>query len=116
MILTHAHQMKGSFNMNITYETLDDQMTVKLTGEIDHHNAKLTREKIDTAIKSESPKKLILDMSAITFCDSSGLGLIMGRYKIMNENGGELYINSPTKSVEKIIRLSGLDKLVKIID
>lgn len=102
--------------MNITYTTTENELTIKLSGEVDHHSAKSIREKIDKEIMAQSPKKLIMDMSSISFCDSSGLGLIMGRYKLMNENGGELLINKPTESVEKIMRLSGLDRLVKIID
>ncbi len=102
--------------MKITYTTNGDETTVKLLGEVDHHGAKAAREEIDGVIKNEAPKKLILDMSTITFCDSSGLGLIMGRYKTMTALGGELFIKTPTEAVEKIITLSGMDRLIKIID
>lgn len=102
--------------MNLIYDLTDKTLTVKLCGEIDHHGAKTAREEIDNAIKKAIPENLVMDMSSISFCDSSGLGLIMGRYKTMKEYGGELYIKSPTESAKKMITLCGLDKLVKITE
>ena len=102
--------------MDIIYTSENEETTVKLSGEVDHHGAKSARERIDSIIREESPQTLIMDMSSVTFCDSSGLGLIMGRYKKMNELGGSLLIKKPTEAVEKIIRISGLDRLIKIVD
>ena len=102
--------------MDIIYTSQNEETTVKLSGEVDHHGAKSARETIDGIIREESPQTLIMDMSSVTFCDSSGLGLIMGRYKKMNELGGSLLIKRPTEAVEKIIRISGLDRLIKIVD
>ncbi|MBE6648715.1 MAG: STAS domain-containing protein [Ruminococcaceae bacterium] len=102
--------------MNLTYSETKDSLTVKLSGEIDHHGAKFAREEIDSALNKKMPDKFILDMSSITFCDSSGLGLIMGRYKTVKEYGGEIFLKSPAPTVEKMVRLSGLDRLVRIID
>lgn len=102
--------------MNIIYDLSEKALTVKLCGEIDHHGAKQAREEIDKAIRKSEPQKLIMDMSSITFCDSSGLGLIMGRYKTVKEHGGELLIKNPAQSALKMIELSGLDRLVTITD
>lgn len=102
--------------MNLQYGRNEDQLIVKICGEIDHHSAKSAREEIDDKFKSEGCKNMILDMSGITFCDSSGLGLIMGRYKTVTEEGGELYVQRPSPSVDKMIRLSGMDRLVGIIE
>lgn len=102
--------------MNIIYNHSNEALTVKLCGEIDHHGAKSAREEIDAAIKSSPPQKLIMDLSSITFCDSSGLGLIMGRYKTIKEYGGELIIKNPSDSPRKMILLSGLDRLITITD
>ncbi len=101
--------------MNISYNASEDLLTVKLTGEIDHHTAKTTREEIDRKYKSEGFKDLILDMSSITFCDSSGLGLIMGRYKTVKEQEGNLSIKNPSSPVDKMITLSGMDRFITII-
>jgi stage II sporulation protein AA (anti-sigma F factor antagonist) len=101
---------------NIDYNHEERSLTITLKGEIDHHGAKGLREEIDKEIKKTTPKTLIMDMSAITFCDSSGLGLIMGRYKTVTEYGGELFIKSPAESAKKMILLSGMDRLIKITD
>ncbi len=90
-----------------------NSLTVSLSGEIDHHSAFAVRSEIDRLILGYRPKVLYLDLSAITFCDSSGLGLIMGRHKLMQENGGELILKSPPKAVVRIIELSGMNKYIK---
>ena len=102
--------------MNIIYSKSNGDLTVKLCGEIDHHGAKNAREEIDKVIKDSVPRNLILDLSSITFCDSSGLGLIMGRYKTIKEYGGELIIKNPSESPKKMILLSGLDRLITITE
>ncbi len=102
--------------MTITYNSSEKMLNVKLSGEIDHHSAKNAREEIDKKYKKEGFKDITLDMSAITFCDSSGLGLIMGRYKTVKEYGGELFVKNPASAVNKMIQLSGMDKLINIIE
>ncbi|HBR32119.1 MAG: anti-sigma factor antagonist [Eubacteriales bacterium] len=100
--------------MNYTYKINDDILVVKLLGEIDHHNAKTAREGIDGLIESKAPKRLYLDLSAITFCDSSGLGLVMGRMKKASQYGATLIIQNPSCAVSRILNIAGMDKLVKI--
>ena len=89
-------------------------MNVLLTGEIDHHSAAQMREKIDLGVESILPKELVLDFSGVTFMDSSGIGLIMGRYKLMQSIGGSLRVINAPAAIQKIMRLSGLD-LLKVI-
>lgn len=89
-------------------------LVIRLDGEIDHHGATGLRSDIDGVIFAQRPKKVILDLSQISFMDSSGLGLIMGRYALVSELGGHLTLRSPNAAVMKIIRLSGLEKLIKI--
>lgn len=89
-------------------------MTVSLCGEIDHHTAKEIREKADAAIISAKPESIALDLSEISFMDSSGLGLIMGRYALASEIGAEIFVYKPTDAVARIILMAGLDKIVPI--
>ncbi|PKM62002.1 MAG: hypothetical protein CVU97_06505 [Firmicutes bacterium HGW-Firmicutes-21] len=100
--------------MNYSYELKNNALEVKLFGEIDHHNAKQAREGIDGLIESTAPKKLFLDLSAITFCDSSGLGLVMGRMKKASLYGTALIIRDPSPAVSRILDIAGMDKLLKI--
>ncbi len=91
----------------------DDVLIVILRGEIDHHTAVGVRGEIDALIYEERPRKTVLDMSAIDFMDSSGLGLIMGRYALMQKIGGDLTLKSPNSRVKKIFELAGLERIIK---
>ena len=90
-------------------------LTASLRGDIDHHTASLMRSEIDRAVKTAPVSLLILDFSRVTFMDSSGIGLVMGRYKLMNELGGEVAIADPPAYISKVMRLSGLDRLCRIV-
>lgn len=89
-------------------------LKIKLRGEIDHHSASSIRSAIDSEIYSKKPRGLIMDMSAVNFMDSSGLGLIMGRYSVMNELGGEVIVSDPNPSIERIMTLAGMERVIKI--
>lgn len=91
-------------------------VTAAISGEIDHHTAKTLREKIDNYVdqKNELGNKvelLNLDFSAVTFTDSSGIGLILGRYKHMNNNGGRIKVVNIPQKLERMIKLGGLMNL-----
>ena len=92
----------------------DGGLRITLEGEIDHHSAVSVRSEIDTVIYEERPDRVFFDMSEIDFMDSSGLGLIMGRYALMQRIGGELCLKSPNERVMKILKLAGLDRIIKI--
>lgn len=88
-----------------------NEMTYHLSGEIDHHSAKAAREIIDSIIQQKKPSILKLDFSDVSFMDSSGIGLIMGRYRMMHLYGGELCVVSVPDELKKIMLLSGLGAL-----
>ena len=90
-------------------------MTVTIDGDIDHHSAKYIREQIDKAIFYCRPKEMIMELGEVSFMDSSGLGLILGRFTKMRELGGKLILSNPTKQTEKILSLAGIGKLIEII-
>ena len=89
-------------------------LEVKLMGEIDHHNAVSVRSDIDGLIFDLRPQKVVLDLSEISFMDSSGLGLIMGRYALIKDFGGTLSLRAPTVAVMKILTLAGMERMIKI--
>lgn len=89
-------------------------LKIKLHGEIDHHSAAAIRTAIDSTLFTKRPRGLILDMSAVDFMDSSGLGLIMGRYAVMKELGGEVSVLDPNPGIEKIMNLAGMERMIKI--
>ena len=104
-------------NQNIDIETkLEDDSTLVafLKGEIDHHTAAKIRSLLDIKIESIHPKLLVLDFTQITFMDSSGIGLVMGRYKLMKYFGGNLKIINPSPQIKKVMSLAGFDRLAVI--
>ena len=89
-------------------------MVATLTGELDHHGAVAVRTLIDAEIARLSPTRTVLDLSELDFMDSSGLGLIMGRYALMQRLGGEFAVREPNERIMKIFKLAGLERMVKI--
>ena len=106
-----ARDRKPGFDSEFTGTALK----IKLRGEIDHHSAVAVRSAIDDMIRTKRPSELIIDMSAVDFMDSSGLGLIMGRYNTMRELGGSVKVFDPTPATEKIMRLAGMERIIKIV-
>ncbi|MEG1972268.1 MAG: anti-sigma factor antagonist, partial [Oscillospiraceae bacterium] len=88
----------------------DNELKILLSGEIDHHTTSELRPLVDEEILRSSPKVLVLDFSAVTFMDSSGVGLIMGRYRIMHELGGVVRVVNIPSSLRHVMRVSGLNK------
>ncbi|MBR4032686.1 MAG: anti-sigma factor antagonist [Clostridia bacterium] len=106
-----ARDRKPGFDSEFTGTVLK----IKLRGEIDHHSAVAVRSAIDDMIRTKRPAELIIDMSAVDFMDSSGLGLIMGRYNTIKEIGGTVKVADPSPSIEKIMKLAGLERIIKIV-
>lgn len=100
--------------MEIISSMKDGVLYVKLIGDIDHHTAKSVREAVDELITRNNPAELSLDLSAIDFMDSSGLGLVLGRYKKQSDIGGKMKILNPSKRIMRILQLAGVEKIIKI--
>ncbi len=92
----------------------DNTISAYLSGEIDHHNARMIRLEIDLAIERNSPKELVLDFSEVSFMDSSGIGLIMGRYRQMAPLGGKIIIDNTSGQIKKIMKLAGIEKIATL--
>ena len=100
--------------MSVKIEFQNETLNCRLCGEIDHHTTLPIRLDIDDRIENCRPKTLILDFSDVTFMDSSGIGLVMGRYKLLNEFGGELEVTGLSNNSYKVMRLAGLDRIANI--
>ncbi len=85
-----------------------------LSGDLDHHSAAQIRGQIDDEIQSDKTEELFLDFAEVGFMDSSGIGLVLGRYKLMARGGGRVVIENPPPSIKKVMRLAGLATLVGI--
>ena len=101
-------------NNSIRAEVRDGTLRVTLEGEIDHHSAVATRGEIDRLIYENRPKRFELELSRIGFIDSSGLGLVMGRYALVRDLGGEMTVLDPSPAILRIFKLAGMDRLIRI--
>ena len=100
--------------MSVKIEFENEILLCRLCGEIDHHTTLPIRLDIDDRIENCRPKTVILDFSDVTFMDSSGIGLVMGRYKLLNEFGGALEITGLSNNSYKVMHLAGLDRIANI--
>ncbi len=88
-----------------------NELTLYLTGEIDHHSARRIRETADGLVQQKHPTLLKLNFAGVDFMDSSGIGLIMGRYRTMLLYGGTLQVTEVPRELRKMMELSGLNSL-----
>ncbi len=100
--------------MNVKIEIMPEVITVRLNGDIDHHNAAPIRERIDEEIIRHEPSLLILDFSGVDFMDSSGIGLVMGRYRLLKDRDAKINVVNAPPHIEKVMRLAGLERLAQI--
>jgi len=89
-------------------------LKIKLSGEIDHHSARGVRDEIDRELYFHRAKTVLMDLSGIDFMDSSGLGLILGRYTKVKQLGGKLKLMNPSQNVMKILELAGTEKIIPV--
>lgn len=97
--------------MAIKVERKEKNITFKLSGEIDHHTAKTLREEIDRCTRSFRPDLLTLDFKGVEFMDSSGIGLVLGRFRLMQELEGGLRIVNMPPHLRKVMRVAGIENL-----
>ena len=101
-------------NCKVDFEFNDNELLIFLEGEIDHYSSVFVRGEIDKKIAQTHPRSAVLVLSGIDFMDSSGIGLVMGRYARMQNIGGTLSVRDPSERVERILRLAGIERIVKI--
>lgn len=100
--------------MSVEISVNGEVTTAYLSGEIDHHSAATIREKIDVATERNMPSLLVLDFTGVNFMDSSGIGLVMGRYRNISRRGAKLHITGTSPQIYKVMKLSGIEKLATI--
>lgn len=91
-------------------------LCVRLDGELDHHSSELLRKEVDQELNKGLYKDLVLNLERLSFMDSSGLGVILGRYKLITSNGGEMVVCSITPPIKRLLEMSGLFKIIRLAD
>ena len=102
--------------MEVTYQKEDKSLILKITEELDHHTTEKIRRKADYEIEKYIPSKVVFDFNGVSFMDSAGIGLILGRYKNVSILGGELEVINVNEQVIKILNMSGLSRFITITE
>ena len=97
--------------MDIRARDTDRELLLEFSGEMDHHGARNALKEVEIAIDAALPRSLILDFAGVTFMDSSGIGLVMGRYRLMKLYEGTLAVTGASPRIAQLMKLAGLDKL-----
>ena len=100
--------------MSYSLEVKNQNLIVYFYGELDHHITEKARQKIDQKYKENNLLNIILDLTELSLMDSSGIGLVMGRYKKEIEKKGKVFIISSNVYIDRIIRMSGLLKIIDV--
>nr|WP_260510857.1 anti-sigma F factor antagonist [Paenibacillus polysaccharolyticus] len=102
--------------MNVDMEHHRGILIVRLSGELDHHTADMVRMQMDEAIQRRQCEHLVLSLKDLEFMDSSGLGVILGRYKLIKNKGGKMVVCDVNPPVYRLLEMSGLFKIMPIYE
>ena len=100
--------------MNCKYVQADKLLWLQITEEIDHHTTEEIRRKADYEITRYMPRKVIFDFNQVTFMDSAGIGMLIGRYKVAKMLGSNIEMINVKPSIKKIFEMSGVLRIIPI--
>ncbi len=100
-------------SLSVSFETKQHVLLVRLSGELDHHEAENLRNEWQQVLSKQDVKHVILNLESLSFMDSSGLGVILGRYKEVKQEGGEMVVCSISPAVKRLFEMSGLFKIIR---
>ena len=101
--------------MNISYKTDNKNLNVLLSGELDHHTASSVKDSLDKLIMEVRPKGVVFDFKNVGFMDSTGIGVLLGRYKLLKSIGAEVYLTNPSITIDRLLKLSGIYNVIEKI-
>lgn len=100
--------------MKINYIEKDKLLKFEITEEIDHHTTEKIRRRMDNEITKYMPRKIVFDFNQVTFMDSAGIGMLIGRYKMVKMLGGSAELVNVKPSIKKIFEMCGVLKIIPI--
>lgn len=100
--------------LQTTFDVRENVLIVRFNGELDHHEAENIRKKWQIEMYQQPIKHVVINLEALEFMDSSGLGVILGRYKEVLELGGEMVVCSPSPTIKRLFEMSGIFKIVRL--
>ena len=99
---------------NVEFETKNNQLKIYISGEVDHHSAFAIKDIIDAQILKNCPAIAIMNFEKVTFMDSSGVGLVLARYKFCQNCGTSLYVQGVSRQTQRILGLAGIKTIQEI--
>ncbi|WP_085829463.1 anti-sigma F factor antagonist [Clostridium massiliodielmoense] len=102
--------------MNLAFEEREDILIVHMEGELDHHTAEEVRSRIDDRIDRTGFSRIIMDFTNVNFMDSSGIGVVIGRYKKLLLKKGKINMIGAKGAVKRVFELSGMFKIIPLYD
>jgi stage II sporulation protein AA (anti-sigma F factor antagonist) len=100
-------------HLTVKVEEKDGVFVAWLSGDLDHHAAEDVRRELDSALVRKKGGRVVLDMSRLTFMDSSGIGVVLGRYRKVKEAGGRLTVRAPSAKTDRLLRLAGIYTVIE---
>ncbi|HET7616323.1 MAG TPA: anti-sigma F factor antagonist [Bacillales bacterium] len=101
-------------SLGIDLEVKGNVLCIRLQGELDHHTSGQLREQVETTMDDNRVKHIVLNLEQLKFMDSSGLGVILGRYKRIKNVGGEMIVCAISPSVKRLFEMSGMFKIIRL--
>lgn len=102
--------------MQVKLSNKGTTLIASIIGELDHHSAEDARNKVDNEIIKATTKNVVFDFSKVNFMDSSGIGVIMGRYKNLQKLKGKVALVNPSPHIKRIFEMAGLFKFIPLFD
>ena len=99
--------------MEIEVKSMDRNLLLELHGEVDHHGARAVMQELDRQVDAGLPKRLTLDLSGVTFMDSSGIAVLLRAHQRMRALGGAVTVTGVPAQAGKVLRAAGLDRMMK---
>lgn len=106
----------GGMDLKVKYDEDNKILLLEITEEIDHHIATKIRSRADYEIQKYMPRKVFFDFNNVTFMDSAGIGMLIGRYKMVTMLGGTINMINVKPNIRKIFEMSGVSRLIPILE
>jgi anti-sigma B factor antagonist len=102
--------------LKVTTQSQGDHAVMSVAGEIDLYTAPKLHTELMTALSGTAPLRLVVDMTGVEFCDSTGMNVLLAAHRRAREDGGELQLASPRPAIRKVLQVTGLESVFTVVD
>lgn len=102
--------------MQVTSQEINNTLVISLVGELDEHSANYVRDMMDNVMSESNAGQVIVDLAGLEFMDSTGIGVMIGRYKKMKARGIPIFVTNPSKQIDRIFMMTALYDVMPKID